>query len=86
MPQSPAPKTNKTEFMRYLNDYGVLVPMLRVRRREYSAIPNSMTVKLNTFGMWVRTKYRSEFDVAYIRFWLRKPHLYGKVYEEMTLQ
>lgn len=81
MPSGSVPTTNKTEFMRYLNDYGVMVPMLRVRRREYAAIPNSMTVRLDTFGMWIRTKYRPEFDAAYVRFWLKRPDLYGKVYE-----
>lgn len=81
MPSAVA-KTNKTEFMRYLNDYGVLVAPLRRRRREYSVSTNSMTHARNTFGMWVRTKYRAEFDAVYAGFWLRRTDLHGKVYAE----
>ncbi len=85
MPTGCATPTNKTEFMRYLNDYGVMVGPLRKRRREYSTCSNSMTTARDTFGMWLRTKYRAEFDSTYNAYWLNNPHLYGKVYATPTL-
>ena len=84
MPSGAVPTTNKTEFMRYLNVYGVMVPALRKRLREYNNTPNSMTFKHDSFGMCIRTKHRLEFDAVYARFWLRRTDLYGKVYENVT--
>ncbi len=85
MPTGLVPRTNKTEFMRYLNAYAVLVTPLRKRAREYFTITNSMTTRRDTFGMWIRTKHRPEFDLAYAKFWLKRPDLYGKVYDTPSL-
>lgn len=76
MPTGPA--TNKTEFQRYLNAHPDAVPALRAIAKTYAANPHGK----HTFGFWLRVKYRATFDAAYSAWWLHRPSLYGKVYDE----
>lgn len=76
MPRGPA--TTKTEFQRYLDAVPDAVPSLRKLLKTYLDNPHCN----HTFGFWLRVKHRSTFDHAYASFWLRKPSLYGKVYED----
>jgi hypothetical protein len=72
------PSTNKTEFQRYLNAFPDACPSLRAILKTYRANPHFN----DTFGFWLRVKHRPKFDFAYTRWWLRKPSLFGKVYED----
>lgn len=72
------PATNKTEFQRYLNAHPDSVPSLRATAKAYASNPHGK----HTFGFWLRVKHRPKFDIAYARFWLKHPELYGVVYDE----
>ena len=75
--------TNKTEFMRYLDDHEDLIPELESRIKSY----RSLRVKRHHFGFWLRWKYLKEFNHAYNNWWLKRPELFDKNQpQETTIQ
>lgn len=74
MPSVPA--TNKTEFQRYLNEYPSAVESLLKLSATYAANPRGK----HTFGFWLRTFHRRQFDIEYKRWWLKRPRLHGLIY------
>lgn len=78
MPRQAEIATNKTEFQRYLNAHPESVPFLLKLSAVYAKNPHGK----HTFGFWLRVKDRRTFDVAYSRFWLKHPELYGVIYAE----
>lgn len=67
--------TNKTEFMRYLNEHEKVVPLLKGPLREY----HSLHIRGNNFGYWLRYQRGSTFSRAY-KWWLKHPELFDQVY------
>jgi hypothetical protein len=75
-----AAKTDKTDFMRYVNAHPGEVPQLHKRLQEYLCVH----ARGGGFGMWVRNKYAPDFHEAYTRWWLQRPDLFGAIYEELA--
>lgn len=71
--RTDSPTTNKTEFMRFLNDSAPLVKCLARTFKEYEAKPNRTG---NNFGFWLRMTRQPEFDRAYKSYWLKHPEHY----------
>lgn len=76
----PQAKTDKTDFMRYTDAHPSACSLLAKRLTEY----NKCVHRGGGFGLWVRNKYRPDFDAAYTRWWLKKPHLFGVIYDELS--
>ena len=74
--QSEHPVTSKTEFMRYLDEHPAEVASLRTRLVEYRTLNRG-----TTFGSWLRSRHLEEFTRAYHYWWLRRPTLFGVVYQ-----
>lgn len=77
---NPRAVTNKTEFMRYLDAHPKTVPALR----KYIPLYLKCGSAANCFGLWVRNKHQTNFNAAFDNFWMKKPKLWGKIYEEAT--
>jgi hypothetical protein len=75
--------TNKTEFQRYLNDFPESVPSLASLHRRYQATPHKRSGN-GLFGFWLRRMAPNKFAATYTRFWLTRPDLHGKVYENVV--
>lgn len=76
------PDTNKTEFMRWLNDHEKDVASLMKFQVEYRAIKP----RGNNFGVWLRGQHLQTFTRTYQRFWLRHPELFGLTYKTEPLR
>lgn len=68
--------TNKTEFMRYLNDHESEVASLAPHVRQY----RSLGTRGNNFGYWLRCNRRDIFLNCYAHYWLKHPELHTQVY------
>ena len=73
-----APKTNKTEFMRYLDEHAKACPSLATELRLYRGTHSK-------FGFWLRLKHPASFVRAYDSWWLRRPRLHGTVYRDCLM-
>lgn len=76
----PSRQTNKTEFLRYLDDHESEVPMLRKLAGAYREHNKTR----HTFGMWIHARHIGAFQRAYSRWWLKNPQLWGIIYEELS--
>jgi hypothetical protein len=65
--------TNKTEFMRYLDENSNACPLLRTELKLYRGTHSK-------FGFWVRIKHPSAFARAYDGWWVHRPRLFGQIY------
>lgn len=72
-------KTNKTEFARYLNEYGADVDKASHLLPDYMSAPN----KGNSFGFWLKDKHNELFNDTYSNWWLKNESLWGVIYEDM---
>ena len=70
--------TNKTEFMRYLDDNPTAVKELDRRLKEYRV----NFARGTKFGGWMRQKYLAHLSRLYHSWWLKRPELFGKVYQQ----
>lgn len=70
--------TNKTEFLRYLNDNETEVPGLRKLANHYRQHNRTR----HTFGMWLHARHITQFQHAYHSWWLHHPKLWSTVYAE----
>lgn len=75
MPQTK--KTTKTEFARYLNEYGADVAQLEEYLLNYNATP----ARKRTFGFWLKSKHTQVFNDTYTNWWLKNESLWGAIYE-----
>lgn len=66
--------TNKTEFMRYLNDNEVSVPSLLGIQSKY----RKLNLRGYNFGVFARSKHYPKFAEAYTNYWLKHPELYNQ--------
>jgi hypothetical protein len=76
--QADSKLTNKTEFMRYLDANPGAIKGLSKRHREY----HINFARGTKFGDWMRQKYLTHFSQFYHNWWLKRPELYGKVYQQ----
>lgn len=70
--------TNKTEFMRWLNEHEKEISFLAPLVIEY----RKLHTRGNNFGYWLRYHKLPSFDRAYASYWLRHPRFFGSVYAE----
>lgn len=78
--QSDSKATNKTEFMRYMNEHPQSCRILMIRAKEY----DGLFIRGNKFGDWLRQRHLIDFANAYRIWWLKRRELYGKVYEQQN--
>lgn len=76
------PETNKTEFMRWLNDHENDIRSLAELRMQYRAI----RPRGDNFGVWLRGKHGTVFCRTYEQWWLHRPRLFGAIYRTEPLQ
>lgn len=75
----PAKRTTKTEFARYLNEYGIEVDSVSKYIADYhQALKNG-----KAFGMWLRVKQPEIFNAAYNKWWLKNEQLWGVIYDDV---
>jgi hypothetical protein len=78
--QSDSDRTNKTEFMRYLDENPTAVKALAPRLKEYHV----NFARGTKFGGWMRQKYLAHFARVYQAWWLKHPELFDKVYQQQN--
>lgn len=67
--------------MRYLNTHADVIPSMRTHARRYRREHPTR----RQFGTWIRLVAPSLFLVAYEKWWLKHPELYGVIYEEIPV-
>lgn len=68
--------TNKTEFMRYLNDHEGAIASTASLLKEY----RTLHTRGDNFGVYLRNKHPLKFASLYSRWWLKHPELFDSVY------